>query len=307
MGLFLSPFSGHAVGGGGGAGGPSASTPPPGMGDEAGQRIEVDSVNRGPLRLLRTTMNKHKPKFMKVVPPGQQRGMIAPPYAWDGRERDDWEYKLDKPIGEGEFDAPKPKDPRHARVDALHAELQQLKAEVHQLMSKQHELVQRGKSELGQRQKYAPGAGHTMAFGPKGKSDYITFREDPARTQEESSTPFGVRPSDEWGIPTRNRRFKTSNQDFVSPMVDVKGRARTAADNALLQRHHSSGQAKRDFATAPGSSAELIGVHQQLKQKRARIEQLTQELRQLRQQMKLSHESAGLNSNNLHRLSLLLK
>ena len=100
MGLFLGPFSGNAVGGGGHG---VIDPPPPGIDPGSGPRSEVDTVNRTPLKLLRTTMNKHKPKFMKVVPPGQQRGAIAPPYTWDPQQRDDWEYKLPKPsnLGEG--------------------------------------------------------------------------------------------------------------------------------------------------------------------------------------------------------------
>lgn len=94
MGLYLEPFSGNAVGGGGHG---SMDPPPPGTDPGSGPRSEVDTVNRTPLKLLRTTMNKHKPKFMKIVPPGQQRGTISPPYTWEPQQRDDWEYKLPKP------------------------------------------------------------------------------------------------------------------------------------------------------------------------------------------------------------------
>lgn len=304
MGLFLGPFSGHAVGGGGGTGGPGASTPPPGTGGEAGQRSEVDTVNRSPLRLLRTTMNKHKPKFMKVVPPGQQVGTIAPPYAWDARERDDWQYKLNKPkaMWEGEFDnpaaggpptpspqtTPQPKDPRHARVDAIHAELQQLHAEVRQLMARRRQLTQAGKAELQQRPKYTPKPSHELAIGPRpGSGKYITLDEPVGtlKSEAQETPPLGLRSSG---------RF------------DRRTLRRGAADEELLKRHRET-EAKREHAKPPQQSAEIIGITNQLKQKHARIDQLTQELQQLRQQLKQTHESTRLSSNNLHRLSLLLK
>lgn len=128
MGLFLGPFSGNAVGGGGHG---VIDPPPPGTDPGSGQRSEVDTVNRTPLRLLRTTMNKHKPKFMKVVPPGQQRGSIAPPYTWDPQQRDDWEYKLPKPSKLGECldhnNAPSTYH-RSAHVNAIHEDLDRIRS-----------------------------------------------------------------------------------------------------------------------------------------------------------------------------------
>lgn len=349
MGLFLGPFSGHAVGGGGGTGGPGATTPPPGMGDEAGQRAEIDTINRSPLHLLRTTMNKHKPKFLKIVPPGQQVGTIAPPYTWDGRERDDWAFKLDKPknMREGEFDAPKPPkphslrtgsstataaapkpaaasqaakpaspppspaqpaakapDPRHARVDAINAELKQLHQDVAQLMAKQHELTQQGKSELQQRPNYKQDPEREVFVGNRpGSGRYLTL---PAPLpQQESETPRGIRPGDDRSLPELDRRKPTGK--WGSPSQERKTVQRNRADAELLRRHRDSGEAKRDYARPPQSSFALINVHQQLAQKHARIQQLTQELKQLRQQMQMTHESRRLRDNNLHRLSLLLK
>jgi len=184
MGLFVAPFAGNAVGGGGHG---IIDPPPPGTDPASGPRSEVDTVNRSPVRLLRTTMNKHKPKFMKIVPPGQQRGTIAPPYAWDALERDDWRFAMEKPSKLKEDDAyhqpstdvspyrplashrEKPKterlpklpaptsaptsapDPRHQRVDEIHQEIAALKKELQGLHAKKKEfsnLVAGGKEHI---------------------------------------------------------------------------------------------------------------------------------------------------------------
>lgn len=57
----------------------------------------------------------------------------------------------------------------------------------------------------------------------------------------------------------------------------------------------------------PSQSAEIIQIHQQIAQKRQRINQLVSELRQMRQQLQTTQESSRLNPNNLQRQSLLLK
>jgi hypothetical protein len=129
VGLFLGPFSGNAVGGGGHG---VMDPPPPGTDLGSGPRSEVDTINRTPLKLLRTTMNKHKPKFMKVVPPGQQRGTIAPPYTWEPRQRDDWEYKLPEPSKLKEWKSDKiPKFVAHynvVNVNKIHNKITQFQS-----------------------------------------------------------------------------------------------------------------------------------------------------------------------------------
>lgn len=186
MGLFLGPFSGNAVGGGGhNTGNHGVMDPaPPGTDPESGPRSEVDTVNRSPLRLLRTTMNKHQPKFMKIVPPGQQRGQLAPPYAWNALERSDWRYESPKrrPLNglkEGEFDATgagghatpnagtatasKSADPRHARVEEIQKELHQLRQELHQLHARKKSItdtIAAGKAHLKRKPASPPPAGH---------------------------------------------------------------------------------------------------------------------------------------------------
>jgi len=147
MGLFLSPTSGNAIGRGA-----SGEPPPPG--------IEVDTINRMPLRLLKRTMNKHVPKRMNIVPPGQQRGIMAPPYTWDALERDDWKYDLPDPRSKRKLKealpghpAPHPAapDPKRARVDAIVKEIAQLRAAVVDLHSKKkaiHDLIDQGKQHI---------------------------------------------------------------------------------------------------------------------------------------------------------------
>jgi cell division protein FtsB len=154
-------------------------------------------------------MNKHKPKFMKIVPPGQQKGTIAPPYAWDGLERSDWSYEYPKRrplkgLGEGESDhpaapkpaplpgahhssasqhaggtatAPKPNSGRHARVDAIQAEIKQIRADIEKLTQHKqkltqdaHTLRQKAKDELQGRQKYGSGAGTSIIIGDAPKA-----------------------------------------------------------------------------------------------------------------------------------------
>lgn len=150
MGLFLAPYSGNAVGGGG----HGINDPPP-------QGVDVDAVGRVPLKLLRTTMNKHKPKFMNIVPPGLFRGALAPPYSWEPRERDDWEYRTPRRF---KTEAAQPGlpaiNPQKARIDAIHSQLMKLREEVRQLVAKQHMLVQAGKQHMATKPATPPPAGH---------------------------------------------------------------------------------------------------------------------------------------------------
>lgn len=320
MGLFLAPFSGHSVGGGGHG---VIDPPPPGTDPGSGPRAEVDTVGRTPLRLLRTTMARHKPKFMKIVPPGQQRGTIAPPYTWDTLERPDWRYET--PVrsglrmGEGEFDAPRPpkpkpigqpkapgatatapkphpagqrqNDPRHARVAQIHDEIQRLRAEIHQLMA---------------RQKVAVGQAHQQArqIGQQFNPDYHQQRrtESLSRTTlrlvEADYTPLGIRRG-----PTDPPHPK--HDSFASPDPVMTPDERREAQR--LEKLRKMGVPTGLRPQAPKASFEVLNIHREIQAKRQKIQQLTQELKQLRQQMQSRQESAGLTSNNLRRQSLLLK
>lgn len=364
MGLFLGPFSGHAVGGGGGTGGPGATSPPPGMGDEAGMRVEVDTVNRSPLKLLRTTMNKHKPKFMKIVPPGQQRGVIAPPYAWDARERDDWEYKTAKPktVREGEFDTPSlvlggsptarsspdPKDALHARIDAIHTQIKQIEAAAKGLVARKHQLLQQGLAgmRLPQAQPGATTAPPTTHFqGIKGGGMVDTPGDVPSEIEPETRAPEAVRQKAISGrLPSWQRRRQASGP--VEALVRSKLRILSAAEDytpyGIQRREGDPGHAKSDTdhddwkipdtlgaerlrqrrekldmpqglswrmksGEARGHGAEIIDLTDQIKQRRLQVDELHQELATLRNQIRQqAHESIGL-SNNLYRISLLLK
>ncbi len=336
MGLFMAPFSGNAVGGGGHG---LIDPPPPGVDPQSGPRSEVDTVNRSPLHLLRTTMNKHKPKIMKIVPPGQQRGALAPPYAWEPRERDDWKYALSQPKSglkeaQGEFStrvvpprAPKPLehpsggfntprrgdtrrlkrpvDPRHTRVEQIRAELQKLHQEVRALMARQRDLVQQGKRQLTTQPASSTPQG---SFKGTGSSDpgHWGPREALCRSElflvEADYTPFGIQrgPGDD-------------------PHPSAEGTPELAKDekgpDVLRREFFRERRARLNLPLGlspkkepPKQSAEIIQIHQRVAQAQARIHQLTQELQQLRQQMRTAKsESVGLGSNNIHRTVLLLK
>jgi len=325
MGLFLGPFAGHATGGGGHG---VMDPPPPGTGDPgSGPRSEVDTVGRSPVRLLKTTMNKHKPKFMKIVPPGQQRGTLAPPYAWDALERDDWRYELPKRtplkgIREGEFDhptAPKPAplpgahqpqsapghptqqhtgntatasrpDPgRSARVNAIHAELKQLRLQMQGLTAKLHQATERGKQEIESGKKFnAPAVPDPY----RGES----LQRSGLRLVENDYTPLGIarREAD----PPRPGWGHNPHDTSVWMPNDQEHEQSWKADN-LRQRG-----IPRGLKQSPKASAEIVQIHKELAQKRQQIQKLTDELKSLRQRVQ---ESVGFSSNNLHRIALLLK
>lgn len=395
MGLFLGPFSGHAVGGGGHG---VIDPPPPGTDPGSGPRSEVDTVNRTPVRLLRTTMRKHQPKFMKIVPPGQQRGTLAPPYAWDPLERDDWRFNMPKPrkLGEARHSTevlppqpprpmsgpgsvrpprrgdtrrlPRPTapDPRKARVDAIHAELQKLKQEVQQLMARQHELhqqnvpspkgpatpppathfqgVQGGGSvvtpgeaaidfepitdpeavKAKARRRRLPGYARPMpgTEGPQHRPEHTPHQKRGFARVLGSLASRGLE-----SIERSALRLLGETDGVPRGLIPDPGEKQVRAEPAdpstwkvpdtLKARRHRQSRANLDLPTGQKPSgdpqrsraqgAEYLNIRNQLKQKRARIDQLTQELRQLRQQMKTATESTGLTSNNLRRLSLLLK
>ena len=310
-------------------------------------------------------MNKHKPKFMKIVPPGLMKGSIAPPYAWDGIERGDWSYeppkrKPLKGLGEGEFDHPKAPNPsplghpaqmqrqqgggsggaatatnpatagQHARVDAIHAEIKQIRADITKLMTHkqkltqdEHGLRQKAKTELQQRQKYGPGVGTSITIGdpPAGSAGAPGGGGGNVITIRESEKGYGgIQP---WETPIvrrlANRRLdlnrNAADSDRLLQMKDGpeqrQAHAQSSARDAAFQQHHDSGQAKRDLATRPQGSLEVAmlakqirDVEQSLELKHARLDALRQELEQLRQH---AQESVGLRTNNLRRLSLLLK
>ena len=312
MGLFLGPFAGHAVGGGGHG---VLDPPPPGTGDPgAGPRSEVDTTNRSPIRLLRTTMSKHKPKFMKTVPPGQQRGSLAPPYAWGSIERDDWAYDAPKRsrlngLKEGEFSKaapaspggpskppvhsamahPKPVDPRHARVEAITQELKQLHQEMTQLFAQQKTAAAQGKTQSERIGKQ---------FAPTTHPGEALERTGLRLIEAAAYTPLGIErdendpPHPDYDAHIQPLPMRTKEQD---------------AEAKNLRNLRSRGIPVGLRPQAPQASFELIRIHKEMAAKRARITALSQELKQLHMQMRQSHESTGLRSNNLRRLSLLLK
>ena len=308
MSLFLAPTSGNAVGRG-----YSSDPPPPG--------IDVDNVNRIPLRLLKKTMGKRPIKRLKIVPPGRQRGELAPPYTWNAIEREDWKYELPKPkhIAEGEFKSSAPThpsftsdhpvsgtstnpDPRHARVDAIHKEIAELRKKVADLNHQAQELTQAGKASLAQRPAYDPESAvrigdhkssvrigealgdypHTP--GPADSAGGMTWANSLEKSRER---PLGL-------------RNKTSR--------DYRQTRKADSERLQVQRQHD--QERRHHAQQPTQSAQIISIHRDIAQKHKRIEALTGELEKLQLQIKQSqphHESYRLTSNNLPRLSLLLK
>jgi len=371
MGLFLAPFSGNAVGGGGhNTGNHGVMDPaPPGTDPESGPRSEVDTVNRSPLRLLRTTMNQHQPKFMKIVPPGQQRGALAPPYAWNALERSDWGYESPKrrplhglkedefgapspggqpetpadPRSAGAASAPKPADPRHARVDAIQKELQQLRQELHQLHSRKKEItdtIDAGKAHLKPKPASSGPAGHWRGSAttgyPEPKSrvlgapvESLLFRGSLRLLEAQPSTAeldalAGPPPEEEpkprpkpGGQMSPPIQFATKDDPYIPTPVkgpsDLpvgwlnKGERRAQLTNpaplGVMRRPSAPPQSASLIKTAP----QLPGIESEIKQKTERVSQLTNELKELRLQLQQSHESIGLRSNNLRRLGLLLK
>lgn len=333
MGLFLGPFSGHAVGGGGHG---VIDPPPPGTDPNSGPRSEVDTVNRSPLRLLKTTMNKHKPKFMKIVPPGQQRGSLAPPYAWNPLERDDWRYNMRKPSKLGEADyttdvlppsqefkslsaprnrpkkgdtrrlprpnfakpsAPKPApsapDPRQARIAAIHQEIKGLRAQVKQLLARQHELVQQGKQQMSK---------HAGQFGS-------TFKDKP-QIESLSRTQLRIVEGGDYtpiGIPRRSGDAPRPGWHIDPHSTKLPMNSREQNLQIMHDRNLRSQGIPTGLTNQPQQSGQIIAIHKELAQKKARIDQLTQELHQLSQQAKAKLESIGLATNNLSRVNLLLK
>jgi len=338
MGLFLAPTSGNAVGGGGhNLGDP----PPPG--------IDVDNVNREPLRLLRRTMNKHVPKRLKIVPPGLQRGMLAPPYAWDALERDDWKYELPKrsalstlkealpgrpaarpaphampkpaphqapkpaaphPAAPAAPKPPKAPDPRTARVVAITNEIARLRGEIQQLMAHQKQLTQAGKAALAKRPSFDPHASVQIggvrnplrikeAFERKPTDDEVT-----ARIKKHTPGPAERAGGMRW----INRLGRERDEPLGLRNPTSRDRRQTRkADSERLYVQRQQDQEKRAHAQPPQQSAQIIAVHGQIAQKQQQIAGLVNELKQLRMQMKQTHESYRLTSNNMRRLSLLLK
>jgi hypothetical protein len=320
MGLFLAPFSGHAVGGGGHG---VIDPPPPGV----EPNIDVDTVNRSPLRLLRTTMNKHTPKFMKVVPPGQQRGSLAPPYTWNTLERDDWSYEQPKRrFSESDEDILGPKDPpkrprvdpRAARIDAIQGQLVRLRAEVKQLLARRHALVQAGKASLQKPQ--AVGVESlvrmrllllTEAETPHGIWGTRPTVGDARRSRFAHRDPALEKPGMQWLARLERRRAQKDPEPYGlsrTPIRSISSKRRQERKRQLGRELAARGLAPpRPQTPAPAQSAEIISITKQLKQKHYEISNLVNELKQLRMQRKQAHESSGLSSNNRRRLSLLLK
>jgi len=294
------------------------------MGDEAGMRAEVDTVNRAPLKLLRTTMNKHKPKFMKVVPPGQQKGAIAPPYAWNGRERDDWEYKTAKPksMWEGEFSSgefgtsldalskplPKPvgspvgspgegSDPGKARIAALQARKKQIADEVTRLEARRHELVQAGKIKL-QRPVAAESLKRATLIslreaGDYDPEEYVRQRSD-AEFERDLSRPARG-PADTQGMRWLAKRERSDRREADpnaaplglsrTPIRSISSRRRQARKQQIRQGYDDRGLTPgRPARGAPPESAELISIQKQLEQKKRELSDLTNQIAQLRKQ-----------------------
>jgi seryl-tRNA synthetase len=236
---------------------------------------------------------------------------MAPPYAWDAIEREDWKYDLPKPkhMAEGEFKSSPPthpsftsstahpspgaRDHRHDRVDAIHKEIAELRKKVAELNHQSQQLTQAGKDSLSQRPAYDPQSAvrigealgdypHTP--GPADSAGGMTWVNNLEKPREQ---PLGL-------------RKKTSR--------DYRQIRKSDSERLQVQRQHDQG--RRHHAQPPPQSAQLIGVHQQIDQKQKQIDSLNDELEGLLRQIKQSqphHESYRLTSNNLPRLSLLLK
>lgn len=284
-----------------------ADPPPPG--------IDVDHVGRSPLRLLRSSMNKHKPKYMNIVPPGLFRGAVAPPYTWDARERDDWAYERPRRFGEstgdedvlGKAPTPAPQvDPRKARILAIKTQLNQLRLELKQLLARQHMLVQAGKTHLA--------AKTPVGVESLDRSALRLFEDDAEdilgpKVHKPIKRPGFVGPAEThkgmtW-INRLDRRSKTSAPLGLSrsPLTSISRQRRQERKQTLAG--HIGPQ--RTVGAAPPQSPEIIQIHNQIQQKRAQIANLVNELKQLRMQSAAAHESVGLIPNRRSGLRLLLK
>lgn len=308
MGLFIAPFSGLAVGGGG-----------HGIGDPPPQGVDVDAVGRVPLRLLRKTMNKHKPKYMNIVPPGLFRGAVAPPYSWEPRERDDWVYERPRrfeDIDDSDILGPKapPQTPkpnyRLSRVLVIRKQIEQLRDEISALMARQHQLVQAAKGHVSVGwSKPVPQAVGAESLDRTG----LRLVEDDA---EDILGPKVHKPIKRPGIigPAETSKGISwlNKLDRRSHATEPSGLSRTPIPSISRQRRNMRKQAvssrlgpPRTVGPAPTQSPEIIQIHNQIQQKRMQISNLVNELRQLR--MHGPAESAGLTSNHRSSLRLLLK
>lgn len=326
MGLFLAPLSGFAVGGGGHG---RLDPPPPGVDPGSGPRAEVDTVNRSPLRLLRTTMYKHQPRFMKVVPPGQQPGVMAPPYTWVPRERDDWRYELpkrtplrSKSISEDAKSATQekrdPSNPSEERITALIQQRAKLRSDLQQLINRLHELTAAGRAHLNL---------------PKTQASFESLARTPLRSihEAQSSKPLGIELDPEekrterslpqlstslgpaakkggtrWIVDLEKKRTKPLGLSRT-PLRSLSRKRREERKQKIVSKLFAPQEAepKKPKPSPPPQSEEIISLHKQIEEKRIELARLGNEIKQLRMQAKKSFESAGFNPN--YRSTLLLQ
>ncbi|MGD9728155.1 MAG: hypothetical protein AB7V39_17435 [Nitrospiraceae bacterium] len=154
------------------------------------------------------------------------------------------------------------------------------------------------------RQKAAVAQAHQQAktigrqFNPDQQRRAESLSRSALRIIEADYTPFGIPrdPSD----PEYPRHDSFAAPD---PVMSPEERAGGERLRAIGRMGAPTGLRPQ----APQASTAVLEIHRQIQAKRQRLVQLAQELRQLRQQAQGRLESVGLTTNNLRRLSLLLK
>lgn len=321
MAFFLLPTSGNAVGGGGHG---IIDPPPPGIDPGAGARSEVDTVNRRPLRLLRSAMNKHKPKFMRVVPPGQARGTMAPPYAWDPAERDDWRYEQPRKIKEDHsldaLGAPPAAaaqstkfDFRTARRQFITRRIQQLKSELSPLLMRRHELEIAGRAHLQSRLAAVEDLQRSPLVILEGQTEPPLGIPGLHTTRTASGIKRHVRgPAEEdpgWLAKLERRRAQQHPAPLGlsrNPLRSINRQRRVERVKKLTPVLGPRPEPSIAKPASPPQSGEIISLTNRINQIQAEIDNLEKELATLKATTPVG-ESIRLGSNNLRRLSLLLK
>lgn len=263
-------------------------------------------------------MNKHKPKYMNIVPPGLFRGAVAPPYAWEPRERDDWAYenprRARRPVAEtfGDEDvlgSPAPAqqrvDPRKARIQSIKVQIEKLRGEVQQLVARQHELVQAGKAHIAP--KVPVGVEDLYRCGLRlfeyGDEDILGPKTHTPAKKLNLGGPAETHKGMTW-ISKLDRRAHATGPIGLgrTPIASINSKRRQQRKQAVAG--HLG--APRTVGPAPTQSPEIIQIHAQIQQKKTQISNLVNELRQIRMQGQ-TQESTGLISNHRSCLRLLLK
>lgn len=237
---------------------------------------------------------------MNIVPPGLFRGAVAPPYAWEPRERDDWEYRAPLKF-KGRFDeSAQPGvptiNPLKARIDAIHQQIAKLREEVKQLLARQHMLVQAGKQQLAPKPVAPPPAGHWKG-APSDPSGYPGHwgAQTEALARKPMVPPIGV------AEPGERAGHELPSMWHQEPKTNTMARQFFRERRKALNL--PTGLSSKP--SAPSQSPEILQIHQQVAAKRQQIAMLVNQLKQLRAQT--HHESVGLTSNRRSCLRLLLK